>query len=88
MIVTLELTMYPLHEDYKTQVLSFLNKFTSNDAFSFKVNAMSTQVKGDLDALMPWLQTCISEVYQSGAKAAFIQKILPGDLDLDYQYEG
>jgi uncharacterized protein YqgV (UPF0045/DUF77 family) len=88
MNITLEITMYPLHEDYKNQVLSFLNVFTGNDAFEFRVNAMSTQATGDMEALMNWVQKCISEVYEEGVKAAFIQKIFPGELDLAYSYEG
>lgn len=80
--------MYPLHEDYKNQVLGFLNVFTGNDKFEFKVNAMSTQATGEIESLMGWVQECISKVYGEGVKAAFIQKILPGELDLAYSYEG
>lgn len=87
MNISIEITMYPLHEDYETQVLSFLSVFTGNNAFTYKVNAMSTQVQGELEALMDWLKVCISEVYQSGVKAVFIQKIISGKLNLDYTYK-
>lgn len=87
MNITIEITMYPLHEDYETQVLSFLSNFTSNSAFTFKVNAMSTQVQGEMNALMDWVKECISKEYENGIKAAFIQKILPGQLNLDYAYK-
>ena len=87
MNITIEITMYPLHEDYEAQVLSFLSVFTSHKDFIFKVNAMSTQVQGDMKPLMDWVQECIREVYEDGVKAAFIQKILPGKLNLDYTYK-
>ncbi len=87
MNIAIEITMYPLHEDYEEQVLSFLSVFTSHADFTFKVNAMSTQVQGELEDLMDWVQECIAEVYDNGIKAAFIQKILPGELNLDYAYE-
>ncbi len=79
--------MYPLHEDYKTQVKDFLTVFLSNPEFNYKTNAMSTQATGEIESLMDWVQECIAETYEEGVKAAFIQKILPGELDLDYKFK-
>ncbi|HKK39261.1 MAG TPA: YkoF family thiamine/hydroxymethylpyrimidine-binding protein [Cryomorphaceae bacterium] len=88
MTATLEISMYPLREDYETQVLAFLELLHRESALEIRVNAMSTQVKGDLDLVFDTLRNSIKEVYQNGVKASFVIKTLEGDLDLGYRYDG
>jgi len=88
MTATLEISMYPLREDYESQVLAFLELLHRESALEIRVNAMSTQVKGDLDLVFDTLRNSIKEVYQNGVKASFVIKTLEGDLDLGYRYDG
>lgn len=80
--------MYPLRRDYKEQVLGFLEKLTQNDGLIVKVNALSTQVQGDSDLVFAAINEAVKSTFAEEIKASFVLKVLPGDIDLDYQYDG
>lgn len=84
MNITVEISMYPLREDYVDQVLAFLEKLTCNDALRIRVNALSTQIQGDTHLVMNALRDAIASTFNEEIRASFIMKILPGDIDLNY----
>lgn len=84
MKLTLEISMYPLREDYEEQVLKFIDLLKKNDGLQIRVNAMSTQVTGDFDTAFQHVQYSIKTVYKDGVKASFVVKVLHGALDLDF----
>lgn len=86
MEVTVELSMYPLREDYEDQILHFISKLENNPNFTLRVNALSTQIQGDQKVVMDAVNSAIAEVYQNGIRATFVMKILPGDIDLEYNH--
>ncbi|MEM9053484.1 MAG: YkoF family thiamine/hydroxymethylpyrimidine-binding protein [Bacteroidota bacterium] len=86
MNTTIEISMYPLREDYEKQILQFLEYLHEVDQMEIKVNAMSTQVVGDFDLAFDAIQSSIKKVYENGIKASFVLKVLEGKLDLNYQY--
>ena len=76
--------MYPLREDYETQILKFIEHLKANTNFQFKVNALSTQLQGEQMEVMNSVNEAIAEVYKDGMRATFVMKVLPGDIDLSY----
>lgn len=84
MKITLDISMYPLREDYETQILKFIENIKSNSNFEMRVNALSTQLQGDQKEVMDTVNNAIAEVYKDGMRATFVMKILPGDIDLSY----
>lgn len=88
MTATIEVSMYPLREDYEKQILAFLALLHKESELVIRVNAMSTQVKGDYDLVFETLKNATKEVYQKGVKASFVIKVLHADLDLGYNYDG
>lgn len=86
MKITVEVSMYPLREDYEQQVLNFISKIERIKGLTFSVNALSTQIQGDQKIVMDAVNNAITEIYSSGIRASFVMKILPGDIDLDYDY--
>ncbi len=78
MKTSIEISMYPLRDDYASQVLNFLELLNSHPFIKVETNGMSTQVFGDFDRAFKAIQDSISEVYKSGVKASFIVKVLPG----------
>jgi len=84
MKVTLEISIYPLREDYEEQVLKFIDYLKQKDDLEVKVNAMSTQVSGEFDSTFKQVQDSIKKVYENGVKASFVVKVLHGALDLDF----
>ena len=84
MKITLDISMYPLREDYEAQILKFIDHVKSNSKFEMRVNALSTQLQGDQKEVMSTVNNAIAEVYKDGMRATFVLKILPGDIDLSY----
>ena len=52
MNVSVELSLYPLAEDYKEHIISFIKELKAHDSIMVEVNGMSTQIFGDYDVVM------------------------------------
>ncbi len=87
MTATIEISMYPLREDYEKQILAFLALLHQEAELEIRVNAMSTQVKGDFDLVFETLKNATKEVYKNGVKPSVVIKVLKVDLDLAYSYD-
>ena len=85
MKISLELSMYPLNESYESQILEFIHHLHQHPALKVKVNALSTQVQGEWDDVFAALKVGV-EAFFDGHKGAVVMKLLPGHIDLDYQY--
>ncbi|GAB4379255.1 MAG: hypothetical protein Kow0075_09740 [Salibacteraceae bacterium] len=80
MKITIEISMYPLSDDYEQRVLTFI-EFIKNKGLRYKVNPTATHIFGESDAVFNALHEGISRSFQKGQKAAFVLKVLPGDLE-------
>ena len=80
MKTTVELSKYPLNEDYEPPILDFIGRLKSNQNITVKTNATSTHVVGDYDDVMTTLQKEIRTSFEKYGKAIFVMKVLNGDL--------
>lgn len=80
MKVTVELSKYPLNENYEPPILDFINRLNQHGNILVKTNATSTHVVGDYDEVMPILQGEIKLSFEKYGKAIFIMKVLHGEL--------
>jgi len=87
MNVTVEISMYPLREDYEEQILDFLDRIHQQSDLEIRVNALSTQIQGEFDLVFATVHGAIKEVYQEEVKATFVMKVLRGDIDLAYRHD-
>ena len=78
MKISVELTLLPLNDDFKTPIKNFIQKLR---ALGFKVmeNPMSTQIYGEYDALMASLQQAIKESFENEPSVVLNMKIIKGD---------
>ena len=78
MNISVELTLLPLNNDFKTPIKNFIRKLRS---LGFKVleNPMSTQIYGEYDALMSALQKVIKEGFEKESAVVLNIKIIKGD---------
>ena len=78
MNISVELTLLPLNDDYKTPIKNFIKKIRT---LGFKVleNPMSTQIFGEYDALMSALQNAIKESFENEPSVVLNIKIIKGD---------
>lgn len=86
MIVSVEISVYPLTENYKPAVKTFIKLLSENTNLKIKVNGMSTHVFGELSEVMPNLEKAIQSCFET-QKASVIVKFLGTDLS-EYEYKG
>jgi len=79
MQASVEISMYPLKEDYKSVIKEFIEKISKNQRLQVEVNGMSTQIFGNYDEIMETIQPAIKEIFED-QKAMFIMKVGSGTL--------
>ena len=79
MKASIEISLYPLKENYKKVVLGFIGKLNKNKKLKIETNGMSTQIFGDFEEIMKVLTVEILQIFKNN-KAIFILKIGAGEL--------
>jgi len=78
MKATLDISLYPLNENYKDIIINFITE--AKGAFlklQIETNGMSTQVYGEYDVLMDFLKTSAKPILEK-YNAVFVVKIANG----------
>lgn len=52
MKVTVEISLYPLHNEFEEIVIDYIQQLQKNPSFEIFVNGLSTQVVGEYDEVM------------------------------------
>ncbi len=86
MTVSVEISVYPLTENYKPTVKAFIKLLSENQNLKIKVNGISTHIFGELSEVMPSLEKAIQSCFET-QKASVVVKFLGTDLS-DYEYKG
>lgn len=82
MKATIEISMYPLSDDYIQRVLDFLDALKKHKNITIETNGLSTQIFGAYSDLLDILKMEIFEVLLN-QNAIFILKIGKGELRFD-----
>ena len=82
MKITMEISMYPLDADYKPAIKAFVRELRSHDGLQLVTNQMSTQVRGEFDAVTGAVKACMKNSMAGSSKVVFVTKWLNGDLDI------
>ncbi|PKH90591.1 MULTISPECIES: hypothetical protein [unclassified Pseudoalteromonas] len=80
MKLSVEISKYPLHQDYIPFIQGFIDRLNEYDDLKVITNTLSTQIFGDYDLVMQVLSTEIKRSYEEFGKAIFVCKFLSGDL--------
>lgn len=83
MQATVEISLYPLTEDYEKVVLTFLDDLEKEESVTFTTNGMSTQIFGEASEIFSVLGRQFEKIQETG-KAVLVMKAGPGIL----KYEG
>ena len=83
MKVSIELTLTPLKDDYEPHIISFIKVLRASE-FKVLENPLSTQIYGDFDKLMPFLNEAIKQSFQAIDIAVLNMKIVKTDRS-DYE---
>ncbi|MFT6320997.1 MAG: hypothetical protein ACJAT4_001926 [Granulosicoccus sp.] len=85
MKLSVEISMYPLDGNYEEHILSFIKRIKSYPNISSKTNSMSTQVFGEYDVVMSFLQKEMKPVFADKIKTVMVMKFINADLDYNFE---
>ncbi|XOV87976.1 MAG: YkoF family thiamine/hydroxymethylpyrimidine-binding protein [Pseudomonadota bacterium] len=80
MQVSLDISLYPLAEDYIPAISQFIHRLEAAPNVAVVRNDLSTQLHGDYDAVMDLLKQEIQHSFQTFGKSVFVVKFLLDDL--------
>lgn len=83
MKVTIEISNYPLSEDYEPKILDFINRCQAH-GMRTKVNATATHIQGDYETVINLVQEEIKTSFEKYGQMIFVLKVLKGELDLNF----
>lgn len=81
MKAAVDISLYPLNEDFKKIILSFIARLNTVPSITVETNQLSTQLVGDYDEIMRLLNTELKTVFFE-QKAVAVLKIVgrPGEI--------
>ena len=77
MTSTIEISLYPLRDDYPAHVIAFLKKLNQLPDIEIQTNGMSTILIGEYAILWKNLGDLMAEE-MSGGSSLFVMKVAPG----------
>lgn len=83
MNVSVEITLYPLDQNYIPPIQGFIDRLNAYKELKVIGNTMSTQVFGDYSRVFEILNKEMQRTHSNTPKAAFVMKVLNGDLSPD-----
>lgn len=80
MNVSVEISLYPLADEYLPPIRSFIERLNTYAELEVHTNTMSTQVFGNYQEVLTILAAEMQRTHEETPKAAFAMKVLGGDL--------
>jgi uncharacterized protein YqgV (UPF0045/DUF77 family) len=80
MRATLEVSLYPLNNNYLTIIQAFIDRMQTYEALQLEVNSSSTRISGELSVLISAYEMEISRIWELYGQSVFVTKWLMGDL--------
>ena len=85
MKLSVEISMYPLDENFGVHILNFIKRIKSHPNISSKTNSMSAQVFGEYDVVMSFLQKEMKSIFADKIKTVMVMKFINADLDYNFE---
>jgi len=79
MIISVELSLYPLMDDYLEVVRAFIKKLQSFEHVEVIRNGMSTQLFGEFKVVMPAVSALLEESFSQYGKQILVAKFFNDD---------
>jgi uncharacterized protein YqgV (UPF0045/DUF77 family) len=80
MKVAVDISLYPLTENFIPPIQDVIERLNGHKGIEVTTNPMSTQIRGEYDAVMAALHTEIRETFEAVPKAVFAIRILNNPL--------
>jgi len=82
MRITVELSLYPLSDDFLAHITDFIVELRREPGLEIVTNQMSTQVRGEFDAVMAAVSRCTRSAMERVHPVVLVAKFLNADLDI------
>ncbi len=78
---SIEISMYPLKEEFKPSIISFIKNLRKHPFIKVETNGMSTQVFGDYKRVMHAINTEMENTFLNENSVVFTLKVINSDLE-------
>ncbi len=78
MIITVEISMYPLQENYRDLIAAFIERLRTYEGIRFNTTATATTAIGEYHAVMRMFSEMLEWSHNTHGKAVFVTKFIPG----------
>lgn len=82
MRITVEISLYPLQEQYVSKIEAFIAELRRAPGLEIVVNQMSTQLRGELGDVMAALEEGIRQSFGGATPEVLVAKFLNADLPI------
>ncbi len=76
MKIAVDISLYPLDTDIIPPILDVIERLRSHADLYVDTNSMSTQIRGEYDAVMAALKQEMNTTFENLPRAVFVMKIL------------
>ena len=84
MQITVEISLYPLTNQYGDHVIDFIKSLKENRALQIRTNSMSTQITGQIEVVMHQLTCAMEAAFKKEQKAAIVMKCFNSAVELEW----
>jgi len=81
MHTSVEISMYPLKEDYRPSIIAFIKNLRKYPFIKVNTNGMSTQVFGDYKRVMNAINTEMENTFLDSKAVVFNLKVINADFE-------
>lgn len=79
MIITAELSLYPLTGDYIPAIKSYIDELNTHEKIEVRTHALSTELFGEFSAVMNAIQAATLKVFEQDTGTVLVAKYLNKD---------
>lgn len=79
MKISIEISYYPLNDDYLTPIKGFINRINQNENLVVQTNGMSTQVFGEYNEVFSTITKEMKAAFEL-PHSVFVMKVINADL--------
>lgn len=81
MNIAIDISLYPLHEDYEQPIIAFVQQLRKTSGLQVHTNQLTTQISGEYTLVMDTLRDAMGSTFQSGGKYSFVLKVVNVDIE-------
>jgi len=86
MVITAELSLYPLAEEYEQAIIQFIRELKKDTELEVMTHAMSTYVKGESELVMDRLDKAMKSVDNQSITFSLVIKLINRSLPMEAGY--